>query len=61
MGAIVFLRPVLWYLEGRKREAVLLLGFTIFFLFLAAAATMVFAVLASGPYDSVPLPRPMGG
>jgi len=29
MGALVFGRPILWYLDGRKREAVELAGITI--------------------------------
>lgn len=33
-GALIFGRPVLWYLEGKKKDALLLLGYTfgIFFI-----------------------------
>ena len=38
-GALVFGKPVLWYLDGKKREAVRLALFTILFL-----AVIVFAI-----------------
>ena len=28
-GALIFGRPVLWYLEGKKNDALLLLGYTL--------------------------------
>lgn len=29
VGTLIFARPVLWYLDGRKQEAVWLLGYTL--------------------------------
>jgi hypothetical protein len=43
MGIIIFGRPVLWYFNGRKEEAVHLLAATI--VFLVAIAAIVFAIL----------------
>ncbi len=34
MGVIVFGRPALWYLDGFKKEAVKLVFYTLFFLFI---------------------------
>jgi hypothetical protein len=34
MGVIVFGRPILWYLDGFKKEAVKLIFYTLFFLFI---------------------------
>ena len=36
-GALVFGRPILWYIEGKKREAVILFSYTMVVLFLCAA------------------------
>jgi len=43
MGIVIFGRPVLWYVSGRKEEAVHLLAATIVFLIIIAA--VVFAAL----------------
>lgn len=40
MACLVFGRSVLWYLDGRKKEAVLLVLWTIFFLFVATALVL---------------------
>ncbi len=46
MASIVFLRPVLWYLEGRKKEAVLLFVVTVSGIALVALG--ILAILLSG-------------
>lgn len=33
VGSLIFGRPILWYLDGKKREAVLLLAYTLAALF----------------------------
>lgn len=35
-GSLVFGRPILWYLDGKKKEAIYLLGYTIGILFIIA-------------------------
>jgi hypothetical protein len=44
-GTLVFGRPILWYMDGKKKEAISLLGYTlsIFFILLLLAA-FVFVV-----------------
>lgn len=44
MGSLIFGRPVLWYLDGRKQEALKLLGATISCL--AVITVVVLATLA---------------
>lgn len=44
MGILVFGRPILWYLDGKKREAVELSGVTI--ASLAVITVLVFLTLA---------------
>ncbi len=39
-GAAVFGMPVLWYLEGRKKDALSLIAYTLAFLFLTAIAAL---------------------
>lgn len=46
-GFLVFGRPVMWYLDGRKPDALRLLGATIGFLSLAVLTTLAFMVLAT--------------
>ncbi|MBX9765270.1 hypothetical protein K2X83_01370 [Patescibacteria group bacterium] len=41
MASIVFLRPALWYLEGQKREALILFASTIGFLAFGAFALVL--------------------
>ena len=41
MASIVFLRPALWYLDGRKREALILLTTTVAFLAFGAFALIL--------------------
>jgi hypothetical protein len=43
VGALIFGRPVLWYLEGRRREGLLLLAETLVILFVVTFA--VFSTL----------------
>lgn len=45
MGSLVFLRPILWYINNAKREALELLGWTIGFFFIFTL--IVFASLAA--------------
>lgn len=42
-GALVLGRPLLWYLDGKKREAVSLFGYTL--LFFLIAGIVVFGVM----------------
>ena len=51
MGSLVFGRPVLWYLDGKKKEAIALALYTIFFLFVA---TILVLWLAGVVYESRP-------
>jgi len=39
VGSLIFGRPILWYLDGKKREAVMLLAYTLAFFFLATLFT----------------------
>ena len=40
-GLLIFGRPILWYLDGRKREAVFLLAYTLgIFLIITVAAVL---------------------
>lgn len=45
-GSLIFGRPILWYLDGKKGEAVLLLCYTlgIFLLITIAALVLLYAV-----------------
>jgi hypothetical protein len=40
-GSLVFGRPVMWYLDGKKGEALKLLGWTALFLFIMMVAIFV--------------------
>jgi hypothetical protein len=40
MASLVFGRPVMWYLNGQKKEAVELVAWTIFFLFVATITVL---------------------
>ena len=42
-GSLVLGRPIIWFLDGKKKEAVSLFGYTILFFFLAAV--IVFTVM----------------
>lgn len=44
MASIVFLRPALWYLEGQKKEALILFASTVAFLAFGAFALIVSTV-----------------
>ncbi len=44
-GSLIFGRPVIWYLEGKKQEALSLLFYTIAFLFGITMILLVFAYL----------------
>ncbi len=39
-GALIFVRPALWYLDGMKQDALLLLAWTLGFLFVLASFAM---------------------
>lgn len=39
-GTLVFGRPIFWYLDGKKKEGLALLGYTLVFLFLATALAL---------------------
>lgn len=41
MASIVFLRPALWYLDGQKKEALILFASTVVFLALGAFALIL--------------------
>lgn len=45
MASLTFLRPILWYIDNKKREAIWLLAWTIIFLFIFTL--IVFASLAA--------------
>ena len=44
VGSLIFGRPIFWYLEGKKKEAITLLAYTlaVFFLFTIAAFSVVY-------------------
>lgn len=44
MGILIFGKPVFWYLDGEKKDALSLLGYTIGFLFIAFV--IIFALLS---------------
>jgi len=46
MGTVIFARPAMWYLDGKKQEAVRLVLWTVGFLLVAAA--ILFFALAAG-------------
>lgn len=48
MGVLIFGKPALWYLEGKKKEAWSLLLYTVGFL--SAALILLYAVLNAGPF-----------
>lgn len=41
MASLTFLRPILWYVDGQKREALMLFAWTIGFLFIFTFASFV--------------------
>ena len=45
MGITIFGRPVLWYLEGKKKEAILLVFYTIGFLFAITLVIFLFLLI----------------
>lgn len=45
MGMIIFARPILWYLDGLKKEAVKLIFYTLGFLFLALILFVLLLIL----------------
>lgn len=45
VGLLVFGRPILLYLDGSKKEAVKLLFYTLFWLFLATLVTLLLQLL----------------
>ena len=46
-GSLVFGRPILWYLDGKKREAVMLLCWTLVFLIITTVFLVPVIYLAS--------------
>ena len=42
MGLLIFGRPILWYWDGKKQEAVALISYTIIVLALIAVVTVAF-------------------
>ena len=44
IGSLIFGRPILWYMDGRKKEAISMLAYTLgaFSLFVVAAFILVF-------------------
>jgi len=48
MGVLIFGKPALWYLEGKKKEAGFLLLYTVGFLF--TALILLYAILYTGPF-----------
>ncbi len=40
-GALILGRPILWYLDGKKREAVQLFGYTLGCIFVILAAVII--------------------
>jgi hypothetical protein len=49
MGLAVLARPVMWYVDGRKQEAVRLILWTVGFLLVAVI--VLFLILAEGNLD----------
>lgn len=45
MGTLVFGRPILWYLDGKKKEAVTLLLYTLGFLAIITLTTLLSLLL----------------
>lgn len=43
MGVLIFGRPVVWYLDGKRKEAIHLLGYTLLVFFIVIVA--IFSVL----------------
>jgi hypothetical protein len=48
MALTIFARPVLWFLEGKKKEAVMLAVYTVFFLALIFALIFGFVLAVGG-------------
>lgn len=45
MGILVFGRPIMWYLDGAKKEAIKLLFYTLGFIFIALIVFMLVIVI----------------
>jgi hypothetical protein len=48
MAMLIFGKPVVWYLDGKKKEALLLVFYTLGFLFLGFLASLAILVLSAG-------------
>lgn len=55
MGIFIFGRPALWYLEGEKKAAVSLLGYTIGFLSIAFIVIFILLVVKANIFREGPL------
>lgn len=51
VGSLIFGRPILWYLDGKKKEAVSLLAYTLAFLFVFICLIFA-AIVGSGLFLS---------
>jgi hypothetical protein len=45
MGILIFGRPILWYVDGRKKEAIGLLGYTLSILFIIIFLVLIVLVM----------------
>ncbi len=45
VGTLIFGRPILWYLDGRKKDAVVLLAYTLWILFVFIIITLLKIIL----------------
>jgi len=45
-GSLVFVRPILWYLDGKKKEAIHLLAYTLGFFFLITCFAFIFLLMS---------------
>ena len=55
-GTLIFGRPIVWYLNGKKKDAVLLLAYTLgIFLAITLVAFLLLIVVMSGNVNMLPL------
>ncbi|MCL4406014.1 MAG: hypothetical protein M1586_01875 [Patescibacteria group bacterium] len=48
MAMLIFGKPVIWYLEGKKKEALLLIFYTLGFLFVGLLAALAILAFSAG-------------
>lgn len=56
MGTLIFGRPILWYIDGKKKEAVSLLAYTLGIFFVIILISFIFLIIViSGNVNMLPL------